>query len=301
MLATTIAATVQISVLGSFHPTQLDLQPAKGMILMVETDDHVETLQSGRTITLTGPARISGRNGTMVRFRLAVPGVAPREYVGRLKVRRLGTELQALVEMDRETAVASIADAEGTPGMPFEARKAQAIVTRSYLAGAHNRHPGYDFCDTEHCQLMKGVPHEASDATRTAAITRGQVVTYKGDIVPALYSASCGGHTKTLAQSKWMGAAIPQPGYPYFSVSCPLQGRASGHGVGMCQRGSMEIAKHGYSAQIILGHYFPNTAIETLELRPRKSIPTSAPKIAPSQPPVRTLAVNAGMGARVAP
>ena len=298
MLALTIAATVQISVLGSFHPVQLDLQPAKGVILIVETEGRAEALQGGRTITLTGAARVSGRNGTMARFRLTAPGGASREYVGRLKVRRLGMELQAIVEMDRETAVAAITDAEGTPGMPFEARKAQAVVTRSYLAGAHNRHSGYDFCDAEHCQLLKSVPPENSDAARAASLTRGQVVTYKGDIVPTLYSASCGGHTKTLAQSKWMGAAVPQPGYPFFSVACPLQGRASGHGVGMCQLGSMEIARHGYSARIILSHYFPNTVIQTLETGPRK--PTSAPKIAPA-PPVRTLAVNADMGARVAP
>ena len=54
----------------------------------------------------------------------------------------------AIVEMDRETAVAAIVDAEGSPGMPFEARKAQAVVTRSYLAGAHNRHARVtDLCE----------------------------------------------------------------------------------------------------------------------------------------------------------
>jgi len=264
MLALKIAATVHISVLGSFHPVQFELQPATGQTLIVESQGRTEFVQGDRTVPLTGPAKVAGRNDAMVRFRLAAPGVAPREYIGRLEVRRSGLELLAIVEMDRETAVAAIVEAEGAPGLPFEARKAQAVVTRSYLAGAHNRHQGFDFCDNEHCQLLKGLAHPTGAGSRASLATRGQVLVYKGDVIPAMYSANCGGHTKSLAQTKWEGAAIPQPGYPYFSVACPLRGKASGHGVGMCQMGAIKIAKHGYPAQIILGHYFPGTTIEAV-------------------------------------
>ena len=271
MLALTIAATVHISVLGSFHPVQFELQPAKGQTLVVESQGRTEMLQGERTLPLTGPAKVAGRNGAMVRFRLGVPGGLHREYIGKLEVRRSGAELLAIVEMDRETAVAAIVEAEGAAGLPFEARKAQAVVTRSYLAGAHNRHQGFDFCDTEHCQLLKEPSHSDSAASRAALATREQVLVYKGEVIAAMYSANCGGHTKSLAQTKWEGAAIPQPGYPYFSVACPLRGRASGHGVGMCQMGAIEIAQHGYPAGIILGHYFPNTTIE--------AVATGAPKL----------------------
>ena len=264
MLALTIAATVHISVLGSFHPVQFELRPVQGQTLVVESQGHTEIVRGERMLSLTGPAKVSGPNGAMVHFRLAAPGTEPREYVGRLEVRRSGSVLLAIVEMDREAAVAAIVEAEGAAGLPFEARKAQAVVTRSYLAGAHNRHQGFDFCDTEHCQLLKGFAHPASPGSRAASETRGQVLVYKGDVIPAMYSANCGGHTKSLAQTKWEGAAIPQPGYPYFSVSCPLRGKASGHGVGMCQMGAIEIARHGYPAQIILGHYFPGTTIEAV-------------------------------------
>jgi peptidoglycan hydrolase-like amidase len=274
MLTLTIAATVHISVLGSFHPVQFELQPAKGQTLVVESQGNTEIVQGDRTFSLTGPAKVSGRNGAMVHFRLAAPGAAPREYVGRLEVRRSGSELLAIVEMDRETAVAAIVEAEGTAGLPFEARKAQAVVTRSYLAGAHNRHQGFDFCDTEHCQLLKGLAHPAGAGSRAALETRGQVLVYKGDVIPAMYSANCGGHTKSLAQTKWEGAAIPQPGYPYFSVACPLRGKASGHGVGMCQLGAIAIAEHGYPARIILGHYFPGTTIAMAASPAPKAAPT---------------------------
>jgi peptidoglycan hydrolase-like amidase len=194
-------------------------------------------------------------------------------------VRRSGSELLAIVEMDRETAVAAIVEAEGAAGLPFEARKAQAVVTRSYLAGAHNRHQGFDFCDNEHCQLLKGLAHPTSAGSRAAMETRGQVLVYKGEIIPAMYSANCGGHTKSLAQTNWEGAAIPQPGYPYFSVACPLRGKASGHGVGMCQMGAIEIARHGYPSRIILGHYFPGTTVEAVTM----AAPTPPKAAAPSR------------------
>ena len=271
MLALKIAATVHISVLGSFHPVQFELQPAKGQALVVESQGRTEVVQGERALPLTGPAKVSGRNGAMMHFLLAAPGVAPREYIGRLEVRRSGSELLAIVEMDRETAVAAIVEAEGAAGLPFEASKAQAVVTRSYLAGAHNRHQGFDFCDNEHCQLLKGLARTASAGSRAALETRGQVLVYKGDVIPAMYSANCGGHTKSLAQTKWEGAAIPQPGYPYFSVACPLRGKASGHGVGMCQMGAIAIAEHGYPARIILGHYFPGTTVEAMVLAAPKT------------------------------
>jgi peptidoglycan hydrolase-like amidase len=184
--------------------------------------------------------------------------------------------------MECETAVAAIV--EGRCGWAsFEARKAQAVVTRSYLAGAHNRHQGFDFCDNEHCQLLKGLAHPASAGSRAAIETRGQVLVYKGDVIPAMYSANCGGHTKSLAQTKWEGAAIPQPGYPYFSVACPLRGKASGHGVGMCQMGAIAIAEHGYPARIILGHYFPGTTVEAVVMGAPKTAAASAAPVRPPQ------------------
>jgi peptidoglycan hydrolase-like amidase len=108
---------------------------------------------------------------------------------------------------------------------------------------------------------LKGLAHVSSAASRATLATRGQVLVYKGEVVAAMYSANCGGHTKSLAQTKW---ATPGPGYPYFSVACPWHGKASGHGIGMCQRGAIDLANHGASQRMILCHYFPNTSVETV-------------------------------------
>lgn len=264
MLALTFAATVQISVLSSFHPTSLEVRPSEGTTLIVESQGRTEVLRNGRPVRLTGPARVAGRNGALVRFKIAIPQQVEREYVGRLEVRVREGVLQAIVEMDRETAVASIVEAEGTAGIPFEARKAQAVVTRSYLIAAGRRHATFDFCDREHCQFMRGTPGMESDAMRASRETRAQVLTYRGTAIAALYSASCGGHTRTLADAGWQGASWTTEAYPFHSVSCPYRGKASGHGVGLCQMGAIEIAKHGIMAPLILHHYFPHTSIDTI-------------------------------------
>lgn len=288
MLALTIAATVHISVLGAFHPVQFELRPASGATLVVQglpTESGAESegragavpktvvLKDGATLLLTwarmnGPVTVTGRFGAPARFYLVIPeangsGKVERQYFGKLELRRLGPQqLQAIVAMDLETAVASIVEAEGTKGLPFEARRAQAVATRSYLlAAAGKRHSGYDFCDQDHCQYMKDVAAENTAAARATASTRSQVLVYQGSIVAALYSANCGGHTRDLHEAGWQDGATPAGKYPYYGVSCPLGGTVSGHRVGMCQLGAIQIARQGKTANTILAHYFPGTQI----------------------------------------
>ena len=52
---------------------------------MVESQGRTEFVQDEHTFTLTGPAKVSGRNGAMVRFRLAVPGAEERAVAERSK------------------------------------------------------------------------------------------------------------------------------------------------------------------------------------------------------------------------
>ncbi len=44
-----------------------------------------------------------------------------------------------------------------------------------------------------------------------------------------------------------------------------FKGRGWGHGVGLCQEGAMEMARHGKPYQEILAHYFPKTKISHLK------------------------------------
>jgi stage II sporulation protein D len=90
------------------------------------------------------------------------------------------------------------------------------VVSRSYLVSGGRHHPYADFCDTTHCQFLREPPPTGSRATLATLATKGQVLTWQGKPFAAMYSASCGGRTHSLAQ---VGASATD--YPYFPVECP--------------------------------------------------------------------------------
>jgi peptidoglycan hydrolase-like amidase len=263
MLALAVAATVKIGVFGLFHPVELDLRPVVGSALIVEQDGSKHEVFRGDVIHLKAGSRATGRNGAVTTFMLSVPGKIHREFRGRLEVKQSRGWLVPVIEMDRELAVASIADSEMI-GVPLEAMKAQAVATRSYLAGVTGRHAGqgFDFCDTTHCQYLHGRPRAGTNAQQAVDLTRDLTLTHQGKILAALYSANCGGHTHTLQEVGWKHDGV----YPFFGVSCPVKGNPDGHGVGMCQRGAMELARTGAQFRDILAHFFPASALETVKL-----------------------------------
>jgi stage II sporulation protein D len=232
-LAPALAAqdTVRIGVLGLFHSREFTVRPAGG-VLVVECGARRWTLEGAQTLRLrlqgagiecstqqgrrtASSVRVRSRTG-QADLRLAVPGRIERHYRGVLQITPRPRELEAVVGMDRELAVASAVAAESPPGAPLEALKAQAVVTRSYYAAARGRHPRFDFCDTTHCQFLRQPPPPGSPAWLAARSTRGWVLAYQGATLPALYSARCGGRTHTLAE-----LGLPAEGYPYFAVDCP--------------------------------------------------------------------------------
>jgi len=251
-----LALTVHIGVFGLFHPKELEVKPVAGQVLIVESGGVTQTLESGRAIHLRSAARATGRAGVPATFVLSIPGKLHREYTGRLDVAVRDGELVPVVEMDLETAVASIVAAELPASTPLDAMKAQAVAVRSFLAAAHHRHDGFEFCDTTHCQFLRETPRGGSNAARAAETTRGLALVFQGNILAALYSANCGGHTRTLAEARWT-----EEDYPYFGVACPRGGPVAGHQIGLCQAGAAEMAQHGVGFREILAHFYPATAL----------------------------------------
>lgn len=254
-----MTGAVAIAVFGLFHPVELEVQPAPGNVVMVMANGRMQALEGREVARLRAGTAVTGRDGAEGRFILSVPGKIRREFLGRLEVRASGKELLAIVTMDRETAVGSIVAAEGPPGAGVEALKAQAVVARSFLIAARGRHPGFDFCDTTHCQFLREPTNPGSPARMAAEATSGLVLSYQGRVIPALYSADCGGRTRSLEEAGW-----GVEDYPYFAVECPVRGRVSGHRIGLCQVGSAEMAKRGAGFKEILAHYFPAAMVEAL-------------------------------------
>ena len=221
--------------LGLFHPHHLTVTPSdqQALVLTAGADSFVLEPSSGvhpatvdlvdaSTVVVVGNHKVqsskllvSGRTGSPTCFTLAIPQKITRRYCGTLEIKPSASELVAVVNMDLETAVASVAAAEADSGTPLEALKAQAIATRSYLVSARGRHIDFDFCDTTHCQFLREPPAQESLFTRAALETHGQVLTYNSEPFAAMYTRSCSGHTRTPSQIGMQSAA-----YPYYSVEC---------------------------------------------------------------------------------
>lgn len=226
------AQTVRVGVFGLFHPTDLAIAPASSVLvldldsqpLVVEREAVRLHLADGRIHVAAGARSwtasrvgVRSRDHRPTGFVLSVPGKIHRRYEGTLEVAATHAELVPVVEIDLEIAVASVTAAESPPGAPPEALKAQAVAARSFLvSGPGGGHADFDFCDTTHCQFLREPPSQDSPAARAARDTRGMVLTYGDAPFAAMYSRSCGGRTRSLAE-----LGLPTRGYPYYSVDCP--------------------------------------------------------------------------------
>jgi stage II sporulation protein D len=80
----------------------------------------------------------------------------------------------------------------------FEALKAQAVAARTYAIKNLGMYGelGFDLCDTPQCQVYGGLSAEHPLSTRSVEETKGEVAAYKGKLINALYTSTCGGMTE---------------------------------------------------------------------------------------------------------
>lgn len=92
----------------------------------------------------------------------------------------------------------------------IEAHKAQAVAARTYAFKnlGSNEDLGYDLCDTPTSQFYKGMNAEHPFSSKAVEETRGEVATYKGRLIEALYTSTCGGMTENV-EDVFMGPALP--------------------------------------------------------------------------------------------
>jgi peptidoglycan hydrolase-like amidase len=183
--------------------------------------------------------------------------VIGRRYSGMLDIRSEGRLVIPVVTMDCETATRSIVEAElPTSACPAQALAAQAVVSRSILCAATEpRHRFADFCDTTHCQFLRSPAVPGSKTSQAVDATNELVLYDRGSILPARYSAACGGITD----------AVLDGNHQYVPVACEICRKQRiarrGHGIGLCQEGAMGLARLGWTWQAILAKFYPNATI----------------------------------------
>jgi len=122
-----------------------------------------------------------------------------RAYRGSIEIRKKGSGLlQVINDLDLEDYLLGVVAAEIPSDWEMEALKAQAVASRTY-ALYQKRNAGrraYHILATVDGQMYLGKRGERPRAEQAVEETKGLVLTYRGEVIPAFYHASCGGHTE---------------------------------------------------------------------------------------------------------
>ncbi len=160
---------------------------------------------SADTREMVVTAAVAGSRPLRIRPKGAVIALNGRRYRGWMEIRKKKNGLLLVVnELDLEDYLKSVVPSEMPHTWKFEAIEAQAVASRTY-ALYRKRHAGtrpYDLLATQDSQVYDGIRSEQASADHAVDETRGIVIVYQGEIIPAFYHSSCGGHTAN-AEELW--------------------------------------------------------------------------------------------------
>jgi stage II sporulation protein D len=186
-------------------------------IIRVAISDNQKTVSLRSSSELMVAGRAAGRGEKKMVYSAAAVGIHPvrlrsadgvvrvngKGYRGWIEIRKKKNGLLLVVnELDVEDYLKGVVAAEVPPDWRYEALKAQAIASRTYALyqkrSAGNR--PYHILATVDSQVYSGNRGEHPQTVRAVRETRGVVITYRGEIIPAFYHSSCGGHTENAAE-----------------------------------------------------------------------------------------------------
>lgn len=135
-----------------------------------------------------------------------------RDYRGIFVLRASRRNLVLVNILNIEDYLKSVVPSELSPYTfpQIEALKAQAVASRTYalknldLNGELN----FDLYDTPKSQFYKGMNAEHPLSSLAVKQTGGEVALYKGNLIDALYTSTCGGMTENV-EEVFQGAPLP--------------------------------------------------------------------------------------------
>ncbi|MEA4832126.1 MAG: SpoIID/LytB domain-containing protein [Oscillospiraceae bacterium] len=144
-------------------------------------------------------------------------------YEGVFEYQTTSSGMSMINTVDFEAYMRGVLPYEISSDWPDEALKAFAIVMRSYtLAGKPFKHPNdnYDFCDSTHCQVYRGLHYATARTNNIINETKGLVCTYDNQVACTFYHAITGGPTISYKDAwDWSNES-----YPYLiSVMVPYE------------------------------------------------------------------------------
>jgi len=233
----------------TINPMQVGLIKPNGACLSINVGGHVKNLGSNYVIAKTT------ENGYIFSKR--------KWYRGNIIFYNTGSGLTVINQIDLETYIRGVVPSEMPSSWNMEAHKAQAIAARSYAVANLGKRAkyGYDLKDTPEDQAYGGASSETTKTNEAVIATKGQVLVCGNKVIPAYYHSSSGGYTINSG-AIWYKDLPFVRSVPSFDGNLPKRG----HGIGMSQHGANVLANYGYTAYQILGYFYQNVKLYTLNV-----------------------------------
>ncbi len=167
---------------GAFVSAENGGGAVQGMVRVIETGEVapvviLQTVSPGEKLVI-GTSAVRG----FVEIRAGTGGVT------------------AVNVLNLEDYLRGVVPNELSPGQfpQIEALKAQAVAARTYALRnmGQFKDRGYDICATPACQVYRGFGTEHPLTDRAIAETAGVSAQFQGEMINALYTSTCGGHTE---------------------------------------------------------------------------------------------------------
>ena len=145
----------------------------------------------------------------VVRLRPVSPQIEARNYEELIIMSVDVDKILIINQIDKELYIAGVIEAETGQRQTAEFYKAKAIICRTYLYRAINRHQneGFHLCDEVHCQAYKGQCQNRSTIFSAVLATDNIIIVDSKESKPilAVYHSNCGGQTE-LSQNVWQSS-----------------------------------------------------------------------------------------------
>jgi len=151
----------------------------------------------------------------------AVLQLQQRQYRGQLQLRRQLGSLQAINHLSLETYLPSVVGSEMPSSWPQSALRAQAVAARTYALRQRRSAESFDLRATVSSQVYRGLESETASTREAVAATRGQVLTYDGQLIDAVFHSSAGGSTEASGDL-WAQQLPYLVAVPDFDQSSPV-------------------------------------------------------------------------------
>lgn len=185
----------------------IELNPADGFVSIWFRDDYMEIRHNDLVIE-SAKAEIDNPVGVI---QIYTAEAGNRLYHGDLLIESTpGLRNPRMINtVTLEEYTASVVGSEMNFREP-EALKAQAVVSRTYaLWSSHNTpYQEFDLTDSEQNQVYNGILPSRPDYEEAAEATRGELLTWGGELILAAFFSTCGGSTSN-SHDVWDGEPLP--------------------------------------------------------------------------------------------